>query len=98
MNDEVSQAAKDNLPYAGGWVARVRGRVIAQGGTPEQALRASQQSRYKEKPEIIYMPTSFPLPPLVEKVKSILPAGQELYLVGGALRDVLIGRVPPDLD
>ncbi len=98
MKDEASAAAKNNLFYAGRWVARVRGRIIAQGGTPEQALRASQQSRHKEKPEIIYMPTSFPLPPLVEKVKTILPADQQLYLVGGAVRDILIGRLAPDLD
>ena len=36
-------------------MARVRGKIVAQGDTPEQALRASQQSRHKEKPEIIFM-------------------------------------------
>jgi tRNA nucleotidyltransferase/poly(A) polymerase len=98
MKDEASQAVKNELLYAGRWVARVRGRIVAQGGTPEQALRACQQSRYKEKPEIIYMPTSFPLPPLVEKVKTSLPADQQIYLVGGAVRDILTGRLAPDLD
>jgi tRNA nucleotidyltransferase/poly(A) polymerase len=98
MKDEASLAANNDPLYAGRWVARVRGRIVAQGGTPGQALRASQQSRHKEKPEIIYMPTSFPLPPLVEKVKAILPPDQQLYLVGGAVRDILTGRLAPDLD
>lgn len=84
--------------YAGRWVALVRGRVIAQGGTPEQALRASQSSRYKEKPEIIFMPLPFSLPPLIDKIKDALPADQEIYLVGGAVRDLLTSRPSPDFD
>ncbi len=98
MNEEPSQSIQSSAPYAGRWVARLHGKIIAQGGTPEQALRASQQSRYKEKPEIIYMPTSFPLPPLIEKVKKALPPDQQVYLVGGAVRDLLLGRFAPDLD
>ena len=76
-------------------MARVRGKIVAQGDTPEQALRASQQSRHKEKPEIIFM---LPLPPLIKKVMDILPADQEIYLVGGAVRDLLLSRISPDLD
>jgi len=98
MKDEASDPATNDKPYAGRWVARVRGRIVAQGGTPELALRASQQSRYKEKPEIVYMPASFPLPPLIDRVKSILPGDQQIYLVGGAVRDILLGRLSPDLD
>ncbi|MCA2000536.1 MAG: HD domain-containing protein [Chloroflexi bacterium] len=82
-------------PYAGRWVARLRGRVIAQGETPEQALRASRRSRYKEMPEIIFM---FPLPPFVKKIVEVLPAEQEIYLVGGAVRDFLLSRTSPDFD
>jgi tRNA nucleotidyltransferase/poly(A) polymerase len=82
-------------PYVGRWVARLRGKVIAQGDTPEQALHASQQSRHKERPEIIFM---FPLPPLVKRVVDVLPAEQEIYLVGGAVRDLLLSRPSPDLD
>jgi tRNA nucleotidyltransferase/poly(A) polymerase len=84
-------------PYAGRWVARVRGKIIAQGGTPEQALRAAQKSRHKEKPEIIFMPVPFTISPLVDKVRTILP-DQEIYLVGGAVRDMLLKRVSHDLD
>jgi putative nucleotidyltransferase with HDIG domain len=84
-------------PYAGRWVARVRGRIVAQGGTPEQALHAAQQSRHKEKPEIIYMPAPFSHSPLIDKVRDALPA-QEIYLVGGAVRDMLRNRESHDLD
>lgn len=91
----------DNEPhlsaYAGRWVARLRGRIIAQGGTPDLALRAAQASRYKENPEVVYMPLDLPLPPLLEKIRLLLPQ-QELYLVGGAVRDLLLGRRSPDLD
>lgn len=85
-------------PYAGRWVARVGGRVIAQGDTPEQALRASQHSRFKEKPEIIFMPLNFSFPPLFERVMETLPPDQEIYLVGGAVRDLLLSQPSPDLD
>ena len=84
-------------PYAGRWVARLRGKIIAQGGTPEQVLRAAQKSRHKEKPEIIFMPVPFSISPLVHQVRTILP-DQEIYLVGGAVRDMLLKRVSHDFD
>lgn len=94
MDDESVHSAS---PYAGRWVARLRGRIIAQGGTPEQALRAAQLSRHKEKPEITYMPVPFSYPPLLDKVREALPE-QEIYLVGGAVRDMLLNRLSHDLD
>ena len=84
-------------PYAGRWVARLRGKIIAQGGTPEQVLRAAQKSRHKEKLEIIFMPVPFSISPLVHQVRTILP-DQEIYLVGGAVRDMLLKRVSHDFD
>lgn len=101
MTNEKSLVAKnDNTPsspYAGRWVARVRGKIIAQGGTPEQALHAAQISRHKEKPEIIYMPVPFSYSPLIDKVREAL-SDQEMYLVGGAVRDILLNRLSRDLD
>lgn len=93
MPDDSQSAS----PYAGRWVARVRGRIVAQGGTPEQALHAAQSSRHKEKPEIMYMPAPFSHSPLIDKVRDALP-GQEIYLVGGAVRDMLRNRLSHDLD
>jgi len=92
-------SGENEKSYAGRWVARLRGRVVAQGGTPEQARRAAQ-SRYKETPEIIFMPTNFPLtfPPILDSVRAVLPDGLTVYLVGGALRDALLGRPIHDLD
>ena len=94
MHDDSQSAAS---PYAGRWVARLRGRIVAQGGTPEQALRAAQTSRHKERPEIIYMPFPFSYSPLIDRVRQILP-DQEIYLVGGAVRDMLLNRISHDLD
>jgi tRNA nucleotidyltransferase/poly(A) polymerase len=101
MTNEKSLVANNentpSSPYAGRWVARVRGRIIAQGGTPEQALHAAQISRHKERPEIIYMPVPFSYSPLIDKVRDVLP-DQEMYLVGGAVRDILLNRFSRDLD
>jgi putative nucleotidyltransferase with HDIG domain len=85
--------------YAGRWIARLRGRIVAQGGTPEQAHRAAQ-SRFKETPEIIFMPIPYPLtfPPLLDSVRAAIPDGLTVYLVGGAVRDALLGRSTHDLD
>ncbi len=85
--------------YAGRWVARLRGRIVAQGGTPDQARRAAQ-SRYKEIPEVVFMPTAMPLifSPLVDSIRAVLPADLTVYLVGGAVRDAFLGRSTHDLD
>lgn len=83
--------------YAGRWVARLHGRIIAQGGTPELARLAALSTRHKENPEIIYMSVELMLSPLVDKVRAVLP-DQEIYLVGGAVRDMLLGRLSHDLD
>jgi poly(A) polymerase len=89
----------DGNSYAGRWIALIRGNVVAQGGTPEQARRAAQASRPKEPPEIVYMPltTPFTFSPLLDKVRAALP-DVELYLVGGAVRDAMLGRLSLDLD
>jgi tRNA nucleotidyltransferase/poly(A) polymerase len=85
-------------PYAGRWVARLRGKVIAQGNTPEEARRAAQTHRHKESPEIVFMPAPFSFSPLLRSVAEALPKNQEIYLVGGAVRDALLGRASHDLD
>jgi tRNA nucleotidyltransferase/poly(A) polymerase len=85
-------------PYAGRWVARLRGKVIAQGNTPEEARRAAQTHRHKESPEIVFMPAPFSFSPLLASVQAALPSGQEIYLVGGAVRDALLERESHDLD
>jgi hypothetical protein len=98
MNEEIANSEKQRSPYSGRWVALVRGRIVAQGGTPEQALRASLSSRNKERPEIIFMSLPVSLPPLIDRIKDALPPEQEIYLVGGAVRDLLTSRLSPDFD
>jgi putative nucleotidyltransferase with HDIG domain len=92
-------AGDDEKLYAGRWVARLRGRVIAQGGTPDQARHAAH-SRFKETPEIIFMATNSPLifPPILDSVRKALPEETAIYLVGGAVRDALLARPIHDLD
>ena len=87
-------------PYSGRWVARIRGQVVGQGGTPKQALQAAKASRTKEAPQVEFIPSTMnlSLPPLVERVRSALPKGQKIYLVGGAVRDLLLERPLHDLD
>jgi len=93
-------AGEDQNPYAGRWVARVRGQIVAQGGTPEQVRRAARSTRYKETLEIVFMPTyeSLTFSSLVESVRAVLPDNLTIYLVGGAVRDAMLGRVSHDLD
>jgi hypothetical protein len=46
----------DLAPYAGRWVALVRGRVAGVGWTAEEARLAAKRSRPKEEPEVIFVP------------------------------------------
>lgn len=86
--------------YAGRWIALLRGRVVGQGGTPQQALRAAKAHRFKETPEIHYVPSSSPLSfsPLLAQIRAALPENLPVYLVGGAVRDALLNRATHDLD
>ncbi len=100
MSQPPEPAAPQPHPYAGRWVARVRGRVVAHGTTPEQARRAAKHARPKENPEIDFMPfpdSPFDLP-LLQSIRAVLPPDQPVYLVGGAVRDALLRRTTHDLD
>lgn len=91
---------KSLSPYAGHWVARVHGKIVAHGQTAEQASRSARQSRPKEIPEIVFIPSPempFELP-LISSILESLPSNQVFYLVGGAVRDILLHRETHDLD
>jgi putative nucleotidyltransferase with HDIG domain len=91
----------DNLlPYAGRWVALVGSRVIGQGGTSEQAMRAAKAARPKETPTVVFVSPSTPLlsSEIIEKVAAALPHDVPVYLVGGAVRDSMLGKRVHDLD
>jgi hypothetical protein len=43
-------------PYAGRWVAVVRGHVVGVGWTEKEARRAAKRSRPKEEPQVMFVP------------------------------------------
>ncbi|MDH7487127.1 MAG: HD domain-containing protein [Anaerolineae bacterium] len=110
----------DLTPYAGRWVAVVRGRVAGVGVTERAARLAAKRCRPKEEPTVLFVPSetaSLPqvrlsLPSLVEMSIDIAPSGSlaeqvccflreqdsPIWLVGGYVRDLLLGRETNDLD
>jgi len=52
----VKPKQADLMPYAGRWMALVRGRVAGVGWTAEEARRAAKRSRPKEEPRVIFVP------------------------------------------
>lgn len=91
---------KERSPYAGRWIASLGDRIIGQGGTPRQALQAAKASRFKETPKISYVPADHPLTihPIIEDIAAILPRDKSLYVVGGAVRNALLGLPVHELD
>ena len=95
---EPAQETPESLLYAGRWVALVRGKVVAQGATQQEALLAARQARRKDRLEIKYMPEMPVKSTLIDRVRALLPADLPVYLVGGAVRDAVLGRETHDLD
>jgi len=101
----MDSSQKDELgdeltPYSGRWVAIINKHVISQGGTPQQALIAAKNSRTKESPKIVYIPTKEPLQfiPPIDEILSVLPSNLQIFLVGGAIRDAILYVENRDLD
>lgn len=95
-------AEPPSLPsaYAGRWVALVKGQVVAQGQTRDATFLAARAIRPKEPLELRYMHETLPIfdAPLMRQLREYLPANQTIYLVGGAVRDAILGREVHDLD
>jgi len=94
----MQEVNSDELsPYQGRWIARLGSRIIAQGGTPEQAFRAAMAAYSKESPQIEYVPTQKPLTfsERLSQISQVLPADLPVYLVGGAVRDALFRSDEP---
>lgn len=45
----------DLAPYAGRWIAIVRGRVAGVGLSPEEARRLAKRNRPREEPVIVFV-------------------------------------------
>jgi tRNA nucleotidyltransferase/poly(A) polymerase len=87
-------------PYAGRWIALLGSTVIGQGGTPQQALRAAKATRPKEKPVVVFVHATNQLTfsDILDRIAAALPADIPVYLVGGAVRDAMLGKSGHDLD
>ncbi len=98
--DKFGGQQNEHSPYVGRWIACIGGKIVGQGGTPKQAFQAAQASRFKEIPQVSFVSTTPPIfiHPILERVSSILPEDQLVYVVGGAIRDALLGLPVRDLD
>lgn len=109
----ASTGELDLAPYAGRWIAIVRGRVAGVGLTPEEARRLAKRNRPREEPVVVFVPGEgeaegqrvvsnielIPKGSIVERVCAFLQARSvEAYLVGGCVRDWLLGRSSHDVD
>lgn len=56
MSQDVGLRWIDLAPYAGRWVALVRGRVAGVGWTADEARRAAKRSRPKEESRVVFVP------------------------------------------
>lgn len=93
----------DLSPYEGRWVALVDKQVAGVGFTPEEAVYLAQRNRSKDRFVLQYVEPSggkqLSLSPLLERIRPfLLKQSQPVYLVGGAVRDALLGRASNDLD
>ncbi|MCB9098548.1 MAG: HD domain-containing protein [Anaerolineales bacterium] len=99
-------SAIDPSLYPNRWIAIIKDQVIGVGLTPEQAFRAAKRTRPKEKPSLLYVDSEGQVtlpqanaadwlnrhPLLRETIALLQRQGVEAYLVGGAVRDLLLGR------
>ena len=94
----------DTAAYAHQWVALAGDHVAGVGQTGPQALRLARRNWPKQKQFTLHYVEPqggrpLPIPPLLEKLRPFVEQlDQPIYLVGGAVRDMLSGRVPHDLD
>ncbi len=100
---DFAEMPADFSPYLNRWIAIVKGRVAGVGSTREQAYRAAKRIRPKDKPELLFVDSAGqPLTleqtwlnqhKLLHQTVKILQSQEiEAYLVGGAVRDLLLGR------
>ncbi len=90
-------------PYAGRWVALAGENIAGFGHTPDEALHMARRNRPKVRLTLQFVDpdngTPLLLPQLYHSLRPFLAqTDQPIYLVGGAVRDALLGRLTNDLD
>lgn len=99
----ATDAFNKDAAYAGMWLALVGDQVAGVGQTPDAALHLAHANRPKDKLRLHYVDPlagePLTLPPLLDTLRPFLThQPQPVYLVGGAVRDALLGRPSYDLD
>ncbi len=100
MTGPKTPAQMKSHPYAGRWLARIGSQVLAQGGSPVAVHVIAQQNRPKEKHLITYIPSTHIMsyPDIFYRIQSALSEREDIFLVGGAVRDALLQKSIHDLD
>lgn len=93
----------DLSPYRGSWVALAGSQIIAVGETAEKAYRPALERDSSERFYLSYVEVGegegLQFSPLLDDVRPHLERrGEPVYLVGGAVRDAILGRMSHDLD
>lgn len=97
----ISTASLDLTPYTGRWVALSRrsGTVVGVGVTAQDAARSGRHNRPKDGLMTHFVDPNLALAPhLLGLALHLDQADVPVYLVGGAVRDALLGRPSHDLD
>ncbi len=105
MIDSQPNSSLNLAAYVGRWVAVVRGRVVGVGQSADEARQLALHNRPKEAPEVFFVSAEMQIAratapiPLITHVFDLAQAQQvEIWLVGGSVRDLLLGRSTHDLD
>ena len=102
MTEETTEQL-DLSRYVGRWVAFVDQQVAGVGATGPAARNMARRNRPKRPITVQYVPdlSGKPLtlsPLLAELAPALAKLNTPIYLVGGAVRDAVLGRVSHDLD
>jgi tRNA nucleotidyltransferase/poly(A) polymerase len=98
----MSKITPDLTPFAGEWVALAGGRVAGVGASATEAEAAARIAWPDAALDVCEAPPvaltgTLDMPPLLDDLQPLL-AGLPVWLVGGAVRDRLLGRPLHDLD
>ncbi len=93
----------DLQPYAGRWVALAGEEIAGIGYTAVAATHAARRSRPRDRFTLQFVEPPggrpLPLPALMEQLRPLFAQeNHPIYLVGGAVRDALLGQATHDLD